>query len=478
MKIVLVRSVYSNEIFAMAAAAKKRKLSPDYEENEGQSVIPKRTELLDLVDDCIELICAWLPLEDLCSFSLTCKGIHKAANRQFFRQYKNHRMEIFNTLSGPQVKTGEPYAKCFTSNIRNIRITSDNSSLRPVPLFRFLRIECCKNLSELEFNSMDLVPWQQCRERKLAQLENVTTVSFINCAVNDIYDGFLRYCKHLQHLVVKEKALVELNRDWMSRKYPNLKSLVYYGQKNCSVSHLMEFLHLNQHIKRFGCSKIRILDDIVSLNITLDYLLLRIEDPVDLYTCFGTLIWLCGQGRVRRLKLQFGCHFYYSVEIVETMKAVDIFGSTFDALSFTNNEHAFGSYHPVMNHRLKHIKSLSFDATHLMSQPNFSRLVFCVPNLEEIHLGQLIDNFRICFGVIVEKLKNLRTIAIHRIGADVITKNNIAQLDQLRKQQPDACPVIIHLPFEIIKSVKFRIPDDSMITVKPISSLEHDIFSN
>lgn len=54
----------------------------------------------------------------------------------------------------------------------------------------------------------------------------------------------------------------------------------------------------------------------------------------------------------------------------------------------------------------------------------------------------------------------------------------IKEMDICRKQLSNACPLSIHLPPEITQNIKFIIPTGSLITVKPIPSLERDIYSS
>lgn len=462
----------------MAAAVEKRKLNPDDKENEELSIIPKRTELLDLPDNCIESICARLPLDDLCSFSLTCKRVHREASRHFYLRYKDHQMEIANKLAGPQVEATEPYVKCFKSKIRNIKITSDYWNLGLTSLLTFIRIGCCENLRELEFVSINVKSKQPYGELIKAQLANLTTISFINCPDCDIRNGFLQYCTGLQHLAVKEQINTKIDCTWMLHVYPKLESLVYFVPSKV-LENLFIFFQLNSHLKRVACSDDEIIRYISSLGITLDYLLFRIRAPKLLVESLEILKHLCKSEHVNRLKLVFSEWFSTFEYPSQAFNDLVSLGSTLDGLSFENNQLKLTSHHPLTSeHRFDNIKYLSLGVTKPIATSLLSWIALKLPNLEEIHLNAIfMEQFQYSVGALVSVLKNLRTIAIHRIDAKDIAEDSVELMNDLRADLRGAVPLTIHLPYEIIQNVKFRIPFGSLVFVEPISSLERDIYS-
>lgn len=438
---------------------------------------------LDMDDDCIETICNRLPLHDLCSFSLTCKRVYNLTNRYFNRKYKNHRMEIVNESSGPRINTNECYAKCFQSNIQNIRITSLYWNLNPIHLFTFLRLNCCENLNELEFDTINFKANQTYGDQIHIQLANLTTISFINCTHFDIYNGFLRYCQRLQHLSVKEEKPIRMNCAWMLHKYPHLKSLVYHASEFCyNVPRLAEFLQLNGHIKNIGCSGNRILLNIIAnANITLDYLWLRIEHASLFNAIYERLQSMCQQKIVQRLKLDFGWYVIFTQEMTSNLATLAAL-ATLDGLSFAIKELQLISYHPIIRQRFENLRSLNLEMAYPITETIFHVFTVNVPNLEEIHFhpwwsGKFIDNFRICIGILAAKFKQLNVIAIYQIDESIITSNSIIQMNIWRKQLSNACPLTIYLPDGIIRSVKFNMPIESVVMVKSLSSLKRDIYS-
>lgn len=450
--------------------------------------VQKQLVFLDMDDDCIEAICNRLALDDLCSLSLTCKRVYNLTNRYFNRKYKNHRMEIVNESSGPRVNTDERYAKCFASSCRNIRITSMYWNLNPINLFTFLRLNCCENLNELEFDTINFSAQQSYGDQIRAQLANLTTISFINCTTFDIYNGFLRHCQHLEHLLVKEEQPIRMNCAWMLHRYPHLKTLVYHAAECYNVPRLTEFFRLNGHIKSIGCSgNCLLLNSIANANLTLDCLWLRIEHASFFSAIFERLQSMCQQKIVQHLKLDFGWYVIFTPEMTSNLAtlaaaAAPSTGSTLDGLSFASRELQLISYHPIIRHRFEHLRSLSLETAHPLTDAIFHVLTGNVPNLEEIHFhpwwsGGFIDNFRICIGILAAKLKRLSAIAIYQIDESLISSNSIIQMNVWRKQLRNACPTTIYLPDKIVRSAKLKIPTGSIVSVKSLSSLKRDIHS-
>lgn len=435
---------------------------------------------LNMDNDCIEAICKWLPLNDLCTFSLTCRRVNALANQFFYRQFQNHRIEITNETCGPQIRTKDSYAKCFTSNIRNVRLSSVYVNFKPMRLFTFLRLNCCENLSELEFDSIYLKSKPSYGEQIQMQLNNLTTISFINCTTCDIYNEILCYCIRLRHLVVKEEAPIRMDCTWMHHKYSHLETFVYHAAEHFNVTPLTEFFQLNAHIKNVACTPNRILNILnAQPNIALDHLILRIEHATILTAYFKVLTSLAQQHRIKCLKLDFGWDVIFSPELANQLEVLSSV-TTLDGLSFALKE-LHRSYYPIVHRRFDHVTSLNLEVARPIADAIFHRLPINVPNLQAIHLlpwhSKFIDSFEHSIGILAAYLKHLKIIAIYQINVNVISPKSIAQMHTWRKKLHTACPLTIYLPYEITENITFIIPVGSLVTVKPISSLKRDIYS-
>lgn len=355
---------------------------------------------------------------------------------------------------------------------------------------------------ELEFDTINFHAMQSYGDQIHVQLANLTTISFINCTTFDIYNGFLRHCQHLEHLLVKEEKPIRMNCAWMLHRYPYLKSLVYHASECYNVPRLTEFFRLNGHIKNIGCSGNRVLlNSIAQANITLDYLWLRIEHASIFNGIFKRLQSMCQQKFVQHLKLDFGWYVIFTPEMTSNLATLaaaaeapaaapapssssntTLGKTTLDGLSFASKELQLISYHPIIRQRFENLRSLNLEMAHPITDTIFHVLTVNVPNLEEIHFhpwwsGEFIDNFRICIGILAAKLKRLNVITIYQIDENVISLNSIIQMNIWRKQLHNACSLTIYLPDKIVRSVRLKIPFESIVMVKSLSSLKRDIYS-
>lgn len=487
-------------IESTGAAIKKSKMDViEAREHEIDIVMDRRMEsspepsemcrFLAMFDDCLEAIFSWLPLADLCSLSLTCKRAFKLTNEYFHRKYPHHGMEISNELCGPTIKFNENYVKCFRSNIQNIRLTSVYWNLNVHHLFTFLRLNCCENLRELEFDTINLKSKKPYGAQIHAQLINLTTVSIINCAIHDIYSAILQYCQHLKHLCVREEKPIDMNYQWMQKTYPHLESLIYYVSE--SESHnirintdnpLTQFFERNPHIQKVA-SDHRVVHIISQANINLKYLVVCIEHAALFSLIYSELKVMCEQRRVQRLRLVFGWYMTFCQVMTNLLASLGTF-VTLD-LSFDIKESQFISFHPIRCQLFPNVKSLSLEFSHpiLETDPIILALPITVPNIEEVHLNpwckEFIVNLWSCIGIFAKEFKHLHTLVVRSIDPDIIPPDAVVKMNVCRKGISGACLLTIYFPYEVIQKIKFIMPvDSSLVNVKPISSLKRDIFTS
>lgn len=444
---------------------------------------------VDMIDDCITAICSWLPLETLCSFSLTCKRIYNITNQYFNHHYKNHRMEIVLEASGPRINSNDYYIKCFKSSIRNIRLTSMYYNFNPIHLMTFLRFNCCENLNELELNSIHFKSKHSHDDQIHLQLSNLRTISFINSTDFDIFNVFLRHCHRLQHLIVKEDTAFPMNCSWMLHKYSQLKSFVYYKPGLNDIQMLRDFIRLNGHIKNIGCSATRLRDIVAYENGTLDYLMVYMDAhwiEHGVHDIFNQIQLICQQKSVKRLRLDFSFGVMFTPALINNIAMLASMGSTtaLDGISFTaiNPWENSVSSLQIVQQNLNDLRMLNLEvAQPILSDTIFHAVQINMPNLQVIELHpwskKFIDDFYGCIGILTVQLKQLKIIAIHQIDINIISSDSIQQMDIFRKQLCNACPLTIYLPDKIIRSVNFSIPIDSLVNVNLLSSFQRDVFS-
>lgn len=479
----------------MEVEAKKRKKDIDdvqtgeiVKTQESNELLPaelKNTAISDLNDDCIEAICRWLPVNDLCSFSLTCRRVSRLANSYFHRYNTNYDIEISNDVKGPVIKTKDRYAYCFRRNIRRIRLSTFWDFKSNIPLFTFVRMYFCENLIELELDSINLKSKEPYGRHIKTQLKNLQTISFINCSKNDIYEGILQYCENLKHLIVKEEVSNETNCSWLRQEYPKLETLIFYGleeRNGLNINPLTHFFQLNSHIKQVACT----FKNIISIlshqqNISLEYLVLRIEHVEFFSANFNQLLTICKQQRVKRIKLEFGWHVKLTQEITRNLNRLNKL-QVLHGLSFSNKQLQTDIHHPIAHCRFETIKSLSLEVAQPISDLMFKVLSVTVPNLEEIHLHpwwkDFTEKFRKTIGIFAQRFTKLRKVVVYRADTSVISVGTFVHMDYWRRQLPNACHLTVYLPQEIIEEIQFIVPVDSLVDVKPISALERDIFTS
>lgn len=435
---------------------------------------------LNLNGECIEAIFGFLPLDDLCSLSLTCKLAFKLTNQYFYRYYKNHGMEILNKSYGPTITLHDNYVKYFRSNIRNIRLTSNYSNLYALPMFTFLRLNCCENLQELEIDAINLQPTELYGHEILAQLKNLTTISFINCcSTYDIYNGFLRYCHNLKHLNVKNDKLTTINSKFLQKFYPNLVSFGFYVPELIRYHNSLRiFFEKNPHIRNIASHQ-RIMSYISVSNINLDNLVVQIVHVDYLANIFDDLKSMCEENRIRRLRLEFDYDLQFSQDITDYLVQLEQL-TTLD-LSFIIVELKLKFYRPITHQILYNVKRLGLEIGRPIDDIVFHVLAVTLPNLEEIYLQpwfkNCIINFRPSIGTFAAKFKKLKSVVIYSIDPAIVPPDAIIEMNYWRKKLSQACPLTIYFPSQIIKKVNFIIPPKSCVHLKPISALQRNVFT-
>lgn len=388
-------------------------------------------------------------------------------------------MEISNTLAGPVAKPNETYVKCFRSNIRRIRITSEYYNLKVLPLFTFLQRNCTESLSELELDTIDLRRIQCCSEQTQTQLKNLTTISFINCVNFDIYNVFLKHCHSLKHLIVKEEMPIHISTEWLQKCYPQLESFVYHHAAIIDIS-WSKFFEMNSHIKNVACAyNNHIISAIIEEGMSLDYLVLQFWNASVLAAHFQDLYLICEQKRVQRLKFDFESSFKFDLH---TQDLLSILSSLvpFDGVSFATN-HISDILLLKDPLRFDTLKSLHLELCKGPAVASLHLLSTITPHLEELHLHpffkEFIENLDLGIGVFACNSERLKILVIHNIDAKLFSNDSIAVMDKLRRELVNSCPLTIYLPYEIVQKIRFNIPVNSTVNVQPISALKRDIFT-
>lgn len=145
------------------------------------------TEFLALNDFCCLEIFKYLPLNDVCALSQTCRRLHALGTSHFMLNYDS-KVLVYIDWSGrwlhtfPYPKDGN-YNKCFAKNIQNVTL-----------LKHFSTIECMEKLNMIyadgsPIKTIRFLDWKVDVSRALctpiaAILNNVESLTIENSAIN------------------------------------------------------------------------------------------------------------------------------------------------------------------------------------------------------------------------------------------------------------------------------------------------------
>lgn len=155
------------------------------------------------INEILHKIVDSLDVNDLCSFSRTCKQNWAISKNHFERKYF---MKYLIITQQPDEKikilNEEPYTRHFMQHIQNIILRANvrfGSNLRA---FRYFGQNCYKHLREIRFEYIHFNGDQDQLEPIQEHLKSVETVVFTSCHINgNIYSNFLVLCPKIRHLV-------------------------------------------------------------------------------------------------------------------------------------------------------------------------------------------------------------------------------------------------------------------------------------
>lgn len=316
----------------MESAAKKPKLE--------KSPCEKKTQFLDLNDDCIFGIFEKLSPCDLCSISFTCRRMKELALKSFQLKFPKQHIYIegksttINKKKRQEVKfieDQEKYLKYFSKAIREFRIKTRDTDIGHT--FKFVKENCNENMKVLELD-IDAELNENDGEVIAKQLKSVHNLTIESNRSSDIYGGLLKYCENLKELTNK---CPHANENWITQSYPNLESLIIYSdqfkteEKHNKIAY--DFLQQNPQLKKLKYYVI--LDKIIEL--LLDYgeiqrfslLCCDVATTQDqIYETLNTFtrnIFQVEQQPIPWFEIGFSINQSNRIERLETLFAIDLF---------------------------------------------------------------------------------------------------------------------------------------------------------
>lgn len=195
--------------------------------------------------NCFETIFDYLSLEDLSSFSQTCKLMQKVAGHilrskyPFLRIFINHFGDCWSDRFGNQINLNMliEYMKSITliTHINSISL-SRWEQLKSVKYFRFM--SCTLSNAGLE-TIKPILDTVNAVELRLCEFESAGCIQ-----------RMFELCKSLKYLSIR-CSLDYSDTAWLSHKYPKLEHLAILPMTNEKINELSTFFELNPNVRHF-----------------------------------------------------------------------------------------------------------------------------------------------------------------------------------------------------------------------------------
>lgn len=440
----------------------------------------KPFELTNLNAQCLESILKWLPFNDLYSISQTNKKFQKLAGLKFQRDYPNNSI-IIDLMSNNTIQTKyeDIHDLRFSGSIRNVTVSSYIFERDPIPLFDYLKVNCCQNLKELHLYRMKCGIDTDYSGSIRAQLKQLEIISFDRCIIPDIHKQFLVHCQNLKHLRIKEKGYnVDYGSTWKNRHYAQLQSLTFWGWHGKKCINLGSFLSMNRNIKNVNCMDLKAIKAVIGNTIELNQLVLHCETEDDF---FGIIKLLNQRNHIKNLELVL----HFNSAYVNVAQHINTFGLV----------ESFRGFHDIFTVSAAIVTELncfdSFDNLRTISlkltpedENNVWQLSQRLPFLEQARIYLIKstvttdgpDNFKPLAVPFIFNLKHLTELIISFPSVFFSAEqNDIVDLNKLRKF---GTKLTIYMDSDIINKKKFTIPTNGIISIKPISHIERRLYKD
>lgn len=270
---------------------------------EEEAEAASNANFLDMNDDCIETICGFLPLDDLCSLSQTCKRVQGIVGNYFQRNFPNNRVRIqsFHRRSVFYMYPDEKFVEDLKPFIRNVSIQEYKGSA----CVNYLKVNFCENLKEIALHGINSELNETHGAHIKEQLKCLESIKLVNCSIGDIYGIFLKHCKNLKHLGIDEPVQFNGRVTWTQHFFPTLESLAYFDEANTNRADLGSFLRRNQQIKKIASKGTNVHSTVFVRAKQLELLVLCFNSHKDFNRNFKALKKYSEDSQTQRIKLEF-----------------------------------------------------------------------------------------------------------------------------------------------------------------------------
>lgn len=444
-------------------------------------------KFMDLNDDVLFTLFQRLSLNDLCSISLTCTRLHQLAGNYFQRKYPNNNLniEIFN-WSQPnsdiqpkwefRTMPHEKYAKAFRGFIRNVSIFMYNYATDPIDAFHYLKVNCYGNLRALVLYR---IACQSERYGELIknQLNTLESIKFENCHIYDLYNGFLKYSPTLKQIAIKDgRNQNGCNMDWTKYHYSQLKSFIYHSD-NVIITNLEVFLQKNPQITNVITSSTVLFRLLWQKKCQLDFLHLSFKSEYQFNTMSMEIIAYCQSDYLKRLEIQFLNGWEPSRFLIG--QVIEL--APLAAMQGLHIKHVAKKINfATALEKFTQLKVISIGIDHISKK--LLQVLSHLSNLKELHIESSWSTDTICGYTLRQFIRpfaiyapNIEIISIKGVAdTQLVTGNDVAIINDLRKKTTNAKVLTIYLDYELIQMNSFTIPFNSSVQIKPISQLKPD----
>lgn len=262
-----------------------------------------RTEFSDMNDDCIERICGFLPLDDLCSLSQTCTRLQGIVGEFFQRYYPNNcvRIQSFRRRSIFYMYPDEKYVEDLKPFIRNVGIQEYKGSA----CVSYIKQNFGENLREIALHGIQCELNVSHGLQIANQLQQLESIKFVNCSIGDLYEIFLRHCPSLRHIGIDEPIQFNGRSQWAHHTFPTLQSVAYFDEAGTNRADFNGFLTRNPQIKQIACKGANVHATVLKRARNLDALVLCFNSAKDFLRNFPAIKQYSEESQTQRIKLEF-----------------------------------------------------------------------------------------------------------------------------------------------------------------------------
>lgn len=404
----------------------------------------KQRNIFVLNVNCFDLIFDYLSIKDLCAVGNTCKHLQNIAGEYFRRMYPSKSINFNRTTDGHIVQRVDGLNTNFGQYAQQLDFFNNN-----LDIFRYAATNGSKSLKSIQFDVKSLsVCHSDCLANIIKSVENVT---FFRCFEHtEPFHNLLRHCPNLTCLTLYNWPVTEY--DWLSQKYAKLDCFEVFGMFAGKYESLVQFLQLNQHIKKLRTSIgiVQALDLVESAHLKLDELSF-IVNGID------QMITKAFRDRINRMhqseyfmELQMFCYwgneFIFYIDDIKNVRSLS-------TVQIAYNRPDDMDHLATALITLEHLKELLFfhcsisrEQAHILSQ--------YLKKLEKIHLG--CDNITTAIPFIC-KSSTLKTLEIGQTDFD--EHLHIKRMNAERGKLSDAVKITIYIPEETFLNIKWKFQD-------------------